>query len=112
MVRMRAVISLHKLAHNSNERVLNILSSAFHNAGDDSEVINQSSAGGRILRRTLQVRMAAFSLLVLANPPAFRWQKIAVSTWFEQNAQVASFVYTTFASLASIVHPPGNLKEM
>ena len=56
--------------------------------------------------------MAAFTLLILANPPAYRWQRIAVSTWWEHSAQVASFVYTTLYTLAQNDHPLENLKEM
>ncbi len=56
--------------------------------------------------------MAAFTLLILANPPAYRWQRIAVSTWFEHSAQVSSFVYTTLHSLASNIQPVENLKEL
>lgn len=56
--------------------------------------------------------MAAFSLLILANPPAYRWQRIAVSTWFEHSAQVVSFVYTTLHSLAKNIQPVANMKEM
>jgi len=82
------------MAHNSNEEVVNILSTTFQNPMESSEV-----------------RMAAFTLLILANPPAYRWQRIAVSTWFEQSAQVASFVYTTLYSLAKDIQPLENLKE-
>lgn len=56
--------------------------------------------------------MAAFTLLILANPPAHQWQKIAVSTWFEPSAQVASFVYSTMYSLANNVMPLSNLKQV
>jgi hypothetical protein len=56
--------------------------------------------------------MAAFTLLILANPPAFRWQKMAASTWFEPSAQVASFVYTTLYSLANDALPLENLKDV
>jgi len=95
MIRTKAVISLHKLAHDSNERVIHILSTIFQNPSESSEV-----------------RMAAFTLLILANPPAFRWQKMAVSTWFEPSAQVASFVYTTLYSLANDALPLENLKDV
>ena len=95
MIRTKAVISLHKMAHNSNEEVMHILSTTFQNPTEISEV-----------------RMAAFTLLILANPPAYRWQRIAVSTWFEHSAQVASFVYTTLYSLAMDTQPLDNLKDV
>ncbi|KAI9559672.1 hypothetical protein GHT06_013677 [Daphnia sinensis] len=95
LIRTKAVISLHKIAHDSNAKVIQVLSTTFQNPTESSEV-----------------RMAAFTLLILANPPAYRWQRIAVSTWFEHSAQVASFVYTTLHSLASNIEPVENLKEL
>ncbi|EFX74857.1 hypothetical protein DAPPUDRAFT_323929 [Daphnia pulex] len=95
LIRTKAVISLHKIAHDSNAKVIQVLSTTFQNPNESSEV-----------------RMAAFTLLILANPPAYRWQRIAVSTWFEHSAQVASFVYTTLSSLASNIEPVENLKEL
>ena len=43
----------------------------------------------------------ALALLISAVPPAYWWQKIAVSTWFEPNREVVDFVYTTLHQLAT-----------
>ena len=44
--------------------------------------------------------MAALALLMMANPPAYWWQKIAVTTWYEPSSEVVAFVYTTLSQLA------------
>ena len=37
---------------------------------------------------------------MMANPPAYWWQKIAVTTWYEPSSEVVAFVYTTLSQLA------------
>lgn len=39
LLRTKAVISLHKLAHDSNEKALDVLTTAFQNPSECSEVI-------------------------------------------------------------------------
>jgi hypothetical protein len=48
--------------------------------------------------------MAAFTLLILANPPAYRWQRIAVSTWFEHSAQVCKCIAAWFNCLLNFLY--------
>ncbi|KAK2723052.1 hypothetical protein QYM36_003295, partial [Artemia franciscana] len=87
-VRTKAVISLHKLVQNENQRASQILLSVYQNPSEH-----------------YQVRIAAFILLILGNPPIHRWQEFAISTWFERDMQVASFVYTTLKSLSAMKDP-------
>ena len=45
--------------------------------------------------------MAAFALLLEGVPAAHWWQKMAVSTWYEPDDEVVSFVYTTLYQLTN-----------
>lgn len=70
-----------------------MLSTTFQNPTESSEVSRlmarkENDESVNCLCISIKVRMAAFTLLILANPPAYRWQRIAVSTWFEHSAQV------------------------
>ena len=47
-----------------------------------------------------EVRIAAVAVLPWSQPITAELQKIAVRSWFEPSKQVASFVYSTFKSLA------------
>ncbi len=47
-----------------------------------------------------EVRIAAVSILPWSQPSTAELQKIAVRSWFEPSKQVASFIYSTFESLA------------
>ena len=59
-----------------------------------------------------QVRLAAFTLLILSCPPDHVWQSVAARTWFEPRSHVASFVYTTFDTLASFRSPLRFLQKL
>jgi Lipoprotein amino terminal region len=61
---------------------------------------------------SLQVRMAAFTLLMLSDPPEYVWQNIAIRTWFEPRSHVTSFIYTTLETLASFQSPVRFLRKL
>ena len=61
---------------------------------------------------SLQVRMAAFTLLMLSDPPEYIWQNIAIRTWFEPRSHVTSFIYTTLETLASFQSPVRFLRKL
>ncbi len=60
----------------------------------------------------LQVRMAAFTLLMLSNPPDRIWQSAAMRTWFEPRTHVASFVVSTLKTLANYRGPLRSLLQL
>ena len=49
-----------------------------------------------------EVRMAAIGILFMSNAPLSVWQKIATSTWFEQNKQVATFIHHLVHQIADL----------
>lgn len=51
------------------------------------------------------VRMAAVSLLVYTRPSLPVWQRLAVSTFYERNLAVASYVWSTIDSFAKMQDP-------
>ena len=56
--------------------------------------------------------MAAFTLLMLSDPPEYIWQNIAIRTWFEPRSHVTSFIYTTLETLASFQSPVRFLRKL
>lgn len=94
-MRAIAVLSLRKLALQSNQRVLDILTGVGQDPFEND-----------------RVRIIALVLLVSTNPPAFRWQKIAFSTWFEPSPQVASFTYDILYNLARSDHIDCSLRQL
>jgi len=57
------------------------------------------------------IRIAAFSMLLKMQPETVHLQKLAVSTWFEQDVEMHKFVYSSLKSLSQIDlenHPEGS----
>jgi len=81
IVRSKAIFALANLAVEKKEIVSTILMPIYFNKAEETEV-----------------RLAALSLLFVANPPQAFYTRIALSTWLEPNDQVAHYVYTTIAS--------------
>jgi len=52
-----------------------------------------------------EARIVALGNLILANPPFVYFQRAALRTWYEQDNQVASAIYSTLSSLASSNDP-------
>merc|ERR1712126_49057 len=54
------------------------------------------------------LRIPAIAVIMSLKPETVHLQKLAVSTWFEQDHEVARFIYGTFqelANLAQTIHP-------
>jgi len=51
---------------------------------------------------TRAIRIAAFSMLMKMHPDTVLLQKIAVSTWFEKDAEMHKFIYSSLRTLAQI----------
>lgn len=81
IVRAKAIFALSHLALAKKEFIYTLLAPIAFNKAEQTEV-----------------RLAAWSLLFVSNPPQFFWNRAALSTWYEPNAQVAHFIYTTIAS--------------
>ena len=94
-VRTKAVLTLHKLAHHGDAEAIRILHKVYANPSEN-----------------YQVRLGAFTLLMLSCPPDHVWQAVAVRTWFEPNQHVASFVFTTLDTLASFQTPLRFLQKL
>nr|QJE49262.1 vitellogenin [Diaphanosoma celebensis] len=88
LVRSKAIFSLTELAMDKNEVVGSILMPIFFNKNEDTGV-----------------RLAALTVLFMSNPPEAFWTRVALSTWFEPNEQVAHYIYTTIASLVNNKDP-------
>ncbi|KAK2722943.1 hypothetical protein QYM36_003213, partial [Artemia franciscana] len=82
-LRTRGILAFHRLAHAELPEVVEIL----------NNVLNDYKENG-------QVRMGAFTLFVLSNPPIHRWFQIAFMTWFEPDSTVASFIYSSFSAMS------------
>jgi len=81
IVRTKAIFALAHLAIEQKEIVSSLLMPIYFNKAEETEV-----------------RLAALSLLFVSNPPQAFWNRVALSTWYEPNDQVAHFIYTTIAS--------------
>ena len=81
IIRTKAIFALSNLAVEKKEIVSTLLMPVYFNKAEETEV-----------------RLAALSLLFVANPPQAFWNRVALSTWYEPNDQVAHFIYTTIAS--------------
>merc|ERR1711970_848644 len=60
---------------------------------------------------TRAIRMAAFSMLMKMQPDTIHLQKLAVSTWFEKDAEMQKFIYSSLKALAHLdleSHPEGS----
>jgi len=88
MVRSLAVYSLKRAAKLQPVHVKPLLLAIIDNPAEQPEV-----------------RMAAVSVLPYAQPTTAELQKIAVRTWLEPSKEVASFIYSTFRSLAQTKIP-------
>ncbi|XP_045027440.1 uncharacterized protein LOC116919379 [Daphnia magna] len=95
-IRTKAVLALHKLAHHGDATAIKILHTVYANPSEN-----------------YQVRLAAFTLLMLSYPPIHVWQAVAARTWFEpRQSHVASFVFTTFDTLATLRSPQRFLQKL
>merc|ERR1711887_38722 len=57
------------------------------------------------------IRIAAFSMLMKMQPDTIYLQKLAVSTWFEKDAEMQKFIYSSLKALAHLdleSHPEGS----
>merc|ERR1711887_397030 len=57
------------------------------------------------------IRIAAFSMLMKMQPDTIHLQKLAVSTWFEKDAEMQKFIYSSLKALAHLdleSHPEGS----
>merc|ERR1719312_693496 len=57
------------------------------------------------------IRIAAFSMLMKMQPDTIHLQKLAVSTWFEKDAEMHKFIYSSLKALAHLdleSHPEGS----
>merc|ERR1711970_775048 len=57
------------------------------------------------------IRIAAFSMLMEMQPDTIHLQKLAVSTWFEKDAEMQKFIYSSLKALAHLdleSHPEGS----
>merc|ERR1711887_145110 len=57
------------------------------------------------------IRIAAFSMLMKMQPDTIHLQKLAVSTWFEKDAEMQKFIYSSLKALAQLdleSHPEGS----
>ena len=88
LMRTKAVFALTNLAVQKESLVHAILMPIFFNKAEETEV-----------------RLAALSLLFVSEPPQAFWNRLASSTWFEPNQQVAHYIYTTIASRVQNKNP-------
>merc|ERR1711970_1224103 len=49
-----------------------------------------------------EIRLAAFNILLKMNPSVVQMQKLAISTWFEQDEVVAKYIYSSLRSLSNL----------
>jgi len=57
------------------------------------------------------IRIAAFSMLMKMQPDTVHLQRLAVSTWFEKDAEMHKFIYSSLKALAQLDlenHPEGS----
>merc|ERR1719153_513877 len=83
--RKMAIYALAQVAHKHRETLLPIYSAIALNQGENREL-----------------RIAALSMMLPMDPHMVHLQKLAVSTWFEQDEAVAKFIFTSLKSLAQI----------
>ncbi|KZS00775.1 Uncharacterized protein APZ42_002789, partial [Daphnia magna] len=93
--RVRAILSLHRVAFVVPEKIHPILVNLASNTAERAEV-----------------RMAAMSLLFMSNAPQSIWQKFASSTWFEPNRQVAAFTRSLIGSITNMPPSVPYLEEL
>ena len=82
IVRTKAIFALSRLAVGKRQTILSVLMPIYSNKVEHVEV-----------------RLAALSLLFVSEPPKSFWSRVALSTWFEPNEQIAHYIYTTISSL-------------
>merc|ERR1711922_4466 len=81
-------LALYSLQHFDNERrnvIINIYSSLVFNPAEERDT-----------------RIAALSMILNVEPSSVFFQKLATSTWFEQDSEFHKFVYSTLKSLSEI----------
>jgi len=81
IVRTKAIFALTNLAYQQEDVVSSLLMPVFFNKAEETEV-----------------RLAALTLLFVSNQPQAFWTRVALSTWYEPNEQIAHYIYTTIAS--------------
>ena len=80
-----AIYSLARVTYSHRDVLLPVYSALVANPSEEREV-----------------RLAAFSMMLLMDPPMVHMQKLAVSTWFEEDAVVARFISSALRSLAEL----------
>eukprot|EP00092_Neocalanus_flemingeri_P041113 GFUD01044771.1.p1 GENE.GFUD01044771.1~~GFUD01044771.1.p1 ORF type:complete len:1713 (+),score=410.65 GFUD01044771.1:554-5140(+) len=98
-VRKMAIYSLVVVTKKYRNILLPVFSSLVHNPAEKRGI-----------------RLAAFSMLLNSQPSTVHIQKLAVSTWFEQDVEMHKFIFSSLKSLAHISldqHPEGSyLKDL
>merc|ERR1719228_2095737 len=84
-IRKMAIYSLSQVSNQHRNTLLPVYAALVHNPSEDRDI-----------------RIAAFSIMLGMDPSAVHLQKIAVSTWFEKDDQVAKYVYSSLKSLSQI----------
>merc|ERR1719228_1542031 len=84
-IRKMAIYSLSQVSNQHRNPLPPVYAALVHNPSEDRDI-----------------RIAAFSIMLRMDPSAVHLQKIAVSTWFEKDDQVAKYVYSSLKSLSQI----------
>jgi len=95
--RKMAIYSLADVAMKYRNTLMPIFASLFHNPSEERGV-----------------RIAAFSMMMRMKPSTTHLQKLAVSTWYEQDTEVHKFIHSSLKTLAYIDlanHPRDSLWE-
>jgi len=93
--RKMAIYSLADVAMKYRNTLMPVFASLFHNPSEERGV-----------------RIAAFSMMMRMKPSTTHLQKLAVSTWYEQDAEVHKFIHSSLKTLAYIdlaKHPRDSL---
>merc|ERR1711970_1227557 len=93
-VRALAIYSLAGETNKHRNILLPVFASVVHNPAENRAI-----------------RIAAFSMLMKMQPDTIYLQKLAVSTWFEKDAEMQKFIYSSLKALAHLdleSHPEGS----
>ena len=102
--RVRAILSLHRVVLIVPEKVSLMLKekSKFIYSFLISQIHPILNSLASNIGERPEVRMAAIGILLMSNAPLSVWQKIATSTWFEQNKQIATFIHHLVHQIADL----------
>merc|ERR1719312_1629280 len=85
VVQRMAIYSLNVVAHELRDELLPVYSALVHNPSEERNV-----------------RIAALAMMLTMEPSMVHFQKLATSTWFEQDKEFHKFVYSTLKSMSDI----------